>query len=228
MRRVQGVKKKAQKSVHGWKTGIGMGYFSWAPGFCQVAKKSRRPEKKRERLLVKDGIGRYPSKNRVTSLIGQRRREVRGTLGGGCLFLPFLTYCTPLMPAITNWTSFAVVQLFVAEIPFIAEFCRRDRLTKELGLFFPDADTLAGNQKILLQNVGAQEEKPQFSGGGVAYLGAELQFSISRFSWNPFRNVDLHVQPDVEVEIAACRQAIQRSQILEQPRMALGGGAKPG
>ena len=146
------------------------------PESCQVIlsgdqKISPPRKKKREQLLVKNGIGRYPSKNRVTSLIGQRRREVRGTFGGGCLFLPFLTYCTPLMPAITNWTSFAVVQFFVAEILFIAEFCRRDRLTKELGLFFPDADTLAGTRKILQQNVGAQEEKPQFSGGGCCISG---------------------------------------------------------
>ena len=107
------------------------------------------------------------------------------------LFLPFLTYCTALMPGITNlkkkktdknkglWLSacffpqihvgssmsYTFAQFFIENIPLITKYWRRERLTKKMGVFF-----LAVSRKISLprtkppQNLGAREKKPRFLG----------------------------------------------------------------
>ena len=70
-------------------------------------------------------------------------RSAWGPRGRMSMFPISYTLYAP-MPAITHWTSRAVAQSFVAEIPFIAEACRRDRYATELGFFFPGRRDFVG------------------------------------------------------------------------------------
>ena len=136
-------------------------------------------------------------------------RSAWGPRGRMSIFPISYTLYAPI-PAIIHWTSRAVVQSFVAEIPFIAEASRRDRYAKELG-FFPRTPTFwRVTRKSRREMLVPMKNTPIF-GGFVAYLGAELQFFDFGLSWAPFRNAELDVQPELEVGSAACRQALHWS-----------------